>query len=264
MKVEIDYKGLEKYIRGKTNTEYELTEADGNKIIFLTEFINDGMTVIDAGAFVGTFTTLLDMAVLPHGKVYAFEPQEDNFNKLLNSTDSSSRITCINSALSDYHGRGKLCPFNEVTPQAYFMVEIKDFGEENIDVTYIDKFCKDNNITKVDLIKIDVEGQCLKVLKGAEYIINTNKDIIIMIEIHQGNDKPVLTINEDSVATVYLRNRFPNQKKEIHEFFISKGFKLYDLENKFKDITNDPVSGGSSITEILAMRGQMEAMWVKQ
>jgi len=54
---------------------------------------------------------------------------------------------------------------------------LKEFGmemniEEKVDIQTLDNFCKKNKIKKIDLLKIDVEGNELNVLKGAEKMIN--------------------------------------------------------------------------------------------
>lgn len=52
--------------------------------------------------------------------------------------------------------------------------------EEEVSITTLDNFIKDNGITKVDLIKIDIEGAELLALQGARKLLeNKNAPLII-------------------------------------------------------------------------------------
>jgi len=199
-----------------------------NEISFLKKYLKPGMTVIDAGACVGTLTILFNNLVYPSGTVIAFEPEAKNFRRLITYVDKDpcgTVCTCIQLALSNYYGSGFLNV--QKHDEWHFMTKSKG---EKIYVTYIDRFCDDFGIENVDLIKIDVEGQDLKVLKGASNIINKNKNIVLIMEVHHGG-------------------MYPKQKDEIFEFLTSRNFKLYDLKNEYKEIQK--LHAGC---DILAMR----------
>ena len=204
------YKESNDFIESKVSKEYCKNNTYKNKVTYFASYIKPGMTVIDAGACVGVFTVLFDKLVLPNGRVYAFEPDISNYiNLVKNVGDSTTSFT--NSALSNYHGTGFLCKFKDYIGWHYLTESSK---EDNVYVTYIDKFCKDNGVSKVDLMKIDVEGADLKVLQGAEETIHRNKNISIIIEIHNGG-------------------RFLEQKNDVLEFLRNRGFTLYDLNDNF-------------------------------
>ena len=82
---------------------------------------------------------------------------------------------------------------------------------EKVNTITLDKFCKKNKISKIDLLKIDTEGNEFNVLKGLKKKINIVNNILI--EIHH-------------------RELFLNYNPEkIHQFLIDNGFKLV---KKFK------------------------------
>lgn len=218
--------------------------------------IDSGMSIINAGAYKGESSIIFGNLVFPYGKVYAFEPSEQNFNILKNIYHSC--IIPINFALSNYTGKGILST-HEV-PKGYLMVDPTGFekyiGTNNlseINVTYIDKFCKDNKIDTVDLIKIDVEGQELNVLKGAKRTIK-NKDIVLIIEIHNQTEglSPLFYNSHTKTIELNSRKRFPNHKREIYNFLISRGFRIYDTN--YVDITEESIEEKSHIVEIIAKR----------
>src|SRR3989344_1154319 len=54
--------------------------------VLLREIVKPGMTVVDIGAHIGYFTRLLSKAVGPGGRVFAFEPEPENFSLLYLNT----------------------------------------------------------------------------------------------------------------------------------------------------------------------------------
>lgn len=237
-------KAVDDYIR-----KYETRRCEAYKIVIASRYLKSGMIAIDAGAHIGFFTSIFNKFVSPDGKVIAFEPNEGNF-KQLREIEESNCIIFVNSAISDYHGDGFLCTEFK-NSLGYFMVEDTEYAKyiNNIKVTYLDKFCTENNISKINLLKLDVEGQELKALYGAEKIID-NSDLIIIIEIHHGNDKPV-----SDTQQIIHKNRFPSHVDKIYNFLKSKKFRLYNLEKDLEEVTNNIVdTNRQRIEEIVAIR----------
>ena len=86
-----------------------------------------------------------------------------------------------------------------------------NYGTELVQTITLDKFITDNNLQKIDLLKIDTEGNEFNVLKGLKKKINIVNNILI--EIHH-------------------RELFLNYNpKKIHQYLIDNGFKLV---KKFK------------------------------
>ena len=67
------------------------------------------------------------------------------------------------------------------------MKSISNLNFENVNVISLDIFCKNNNIKKIDLIKIDVEGFEKEVIEGGYKTIQDIKPKYIQIEygLHQ-------------------------------------------------------------------------------
>lgn len=53
---------------------------------------------------------------------------------------------------------------------------------ETITLTTIDEFCLERNITSIDILKSDTEGNELQVLYGAKGILSENKIKYLVIE----------------------------------------------------------------------------------
>jgi len=129
-----------------------------------TEFI-----VLDVGANIGATALPFSQKV---STVYAFEPSQANFSRLKYHIESNriNNIIPVNTGLGDKTAQLQL---QVVDPSNPGMNRIRVNGHElqnceTIDIITIDDFIEQNNIQKVDAIKIDVEGFELKVILGAQ------------------------------------------------------------------------------------------------
>ena len=129
-----------------------------------------GGVVFDVGAQQGVFTALAALKTGPGGKVVAFEPEPGNF-ALLSANIASNALTnarALPLALSDAPGRAALhqSGFN---PGGHSLVDdpVRNFTDTvDVEVATLESAAKENNLPDPDLIKIDVEGNALAVLKG--------------------------------------------------------------------------------------------------
>jgi FkbM family methyltransferase len=150
------------------------------------------MHVIDIGANIGAHTFNLAKIVGNNGSVIAFEPMEWAFKKLKKNFDLNDfdNIILENSGLSDEtiekeeHFRSSW-PVDKKTFSRVFSEQTKEIDSKNIKIKNKLQFSRLDDYLKkhrksVDLIKIDVDGYELKILKGAEDVLKNNSLIIIM------------------------------------------------------------------------------------
>ncbi|MEN6482211.1 MAG: FkbM family methyltransferase [Anaerolineaceae bacterium] len=161
---------------------YESNAISG-EMSFLRSFLKlrvDGV-VIDVGANVGNYSKL----VLDINKsliVYAFEPHPKNFAKLA-ETVSDGAFYPINAAVSDIEGLLSLYDLGDndgSTHASLYKDAVEEFFhakavEHKVRVCRLGEFVKNRNIQKIDLLKIDVEGNELKVLRGIEEFIKSGR-----------------------------------------------------------------------------------------
>jgi len=160
--------------------------------------------LLDVGSSTGCYGLLAKHH--PDLRVYSFEPaslsaeiQRENM-KLNGLYD---RVKIFETAISDYNGKGI---FHEIIPIGGLGVSMldgtphhdKQCKDIEIDVMTIDLFCNYNDV-KPDMIKIDVEGNELGVLKGAEITIRKHHPIIIAetesANTHQYGLEPAETVS---------------------------------------------------------------------
>lgn len=145
-------------------------------------------TILDIGANTGVFS-ILAKASNPNASVYAFEPQPNIFEVLKkNNAINGFDIHCIPLALADQKGE---LPFYN-TGFSTFEANNTTHGSLNkewrtekqasifVNVDRLDNFLIEQNIGKVDLIKIDVETLEYEVLKGYGALLDKHRPIIIL------------------------------------------------------------------------------------
>ncbi len=140
---------------------------------------------IDVGSHIGTWAYFL---VDKFDFVHCFEPLDLHQQCWQKNIGESKNAKLYPIALGDKDGEVEmLCP--EETTVAAYISEHSYTGKDkqilfnNIPITTLDSF----NFSDVDLIKIDVQGHQLKVLKGAEKTILNNKPYIMIEDDSKGN-----------------------------------------------------------------------------
>jgi len=143
-----------------------------------------GEVVIDAGAHYGFYTLFASQLVGREGSIYAFEPSSKNFRRLLTNlllnnvkNTKASNFGLGNSEsvrklyLSSYSGRHSMLP------------EISDRFEV-VTVRRFDHVVEKMGLKRVDLMKVDVEGYEMEVLKGSLRTLKKHKPRLTMACYH--------------------------------------------------------------------------------
>ena len=143
-----------------------------------------GDIVFDIGAYVGDTALWFSKAVGPQGKVYAFEPEPSNFEKLKANLERNkvTNVIPLHLALSENEGEMQIASGgggSAITETA---------GDTSVKVTTIDRFVEANKLPRVDFIKMDVEGYELNVLIGASETIQKFKPKLAICAYHKGDD----------------------------------------------------------------------------
>ena len=148
----------------------------------INKFLAKGGVAIDVGANIGDWTLPMAERADESGKIFSYEPIP-HMNRALKKSIRANGFTntiVLDTACSNYNGTGQ------------FSVEIGNSGGSRIGknplesnmidvniVTLADQV-KKHNITKLDLLKIDVEGEEANVLEGAIPVIQQFKPACIV------------------------------------------------------------------------------------
>ena len=162
------------------------TRNDVGEIAYIESLLQPGNTVMDIGAHKAGYLYLMLKKVGTSGKVYAFEPQSRLYQYItkLKGLFNWDNVTVEHMALSDENGtvtlfvpatKGKFTsPGATIAP-----IDEKEYGiKEEVKTETLDSYCMLHNI-KPDLLKIDVEGNELRIFKGGISTLTTHRPAII-------------------------------------------------------------------------------------
>ncbi len=148
----------------------------------LYDLARKGNIVFDIGANIGETALRLSRLIEPGGCVFAFEPDALNYSKAdynikLNRVDN---IRLVNVGLGTVNKSVKLYTVYDINRGMNRILDDDDvpFEYSEIQIMALDDFVSENAITQIDLIKIDVEGYEMEVLKGAIKSIGKYKPVI--------------------------------------------------------------------------------------
>ena len=157
------------------------------EILFYKRILKPGDVVIDVGANVGYMTAIFASIVGKNGQVHSFEPVPKLHSKLemLAKENKNYNIITNPCAVGDTNGTITINVLKEGADYGTSSVVPGLRKEENIKekievpVVKLDDYAKEQKLTKVSFVKIDVEGFEFPVLRGMELILKQFKPIIL-------------------------------------------------------------------------------------
>lgn len=182
-----------------------------NKEVLFTSFdeiykskLNNSSIIFDIGANQGQSIERFKN-LFPNAQIHAFEPIQFEFQKLNEKYHNDPNIILNNLAVAEVSGERNFnitaktgnSSFNKIKPNTKWLkVRSKQFNTseneyikkiESVKITTLDDYCKNNQINKIDLIKIDTQGYEDKILQGAKNILSDNIVSAIECEIMLDN-----------------------------------------------------------------------------
>ena len=160
-------------------------EAD--EVHYFQKTIKEGAICFDVGANIGYYSMLFSQLSGTSGKVYAFEPLRRNSLAI----ELSAEINHFENIMIFHGVASKEEGFVNITiPEgdgAYAHISGREQVEQSFAVPSItlDSFVFQHSISRIDAIKIDVEGAELLVLQGAEKLLSDPglRPRVLMVEL---------------------------------------------------------------------------------
>lgn len=180
---------------------------------FIKSVLKPGMVFCDVGANIGYYSLQAAKAVGPTGVVYAFEPFPITYDQLMYNIrlNKLKNIHAFKIALSDKKSKAFMVNKNKEINLGCSRLSTSDNDNERIEITKdtFSAFCYENNLNRIDVLKVDIEGHEGKFFEGAYSVIEKHKPIIIT------------EINTSGLARYNVK---PDYIKHYLENF---GYKLY-------------------------------------
>ncbi len=199
-------------------------KQDAFEIELLKKHIKQNDTVLDIGANIGFYATILSDIVGEKGLVHCFEPDSKNFEHLKKTTANFKNIKINNKAVGPKTEKLKIYTSKNLNVD-HRTYKPEEYDKEiEIDAVSIDDHLASN--PKVDLIKMDIQGFEMQAIQGMQNILDKNKDIKLISEFW-----PYGLKKAGSSVTDYFN------------FLSAKGFTCYLLEkNSLQKLSLDKVT----------------------
>ncbi len=140
--------------------------------------------VVDAGAHIGMFTLYASKKVGNYGRVIAFEPDKENYNKLLKNIhlNNLNNVIALNKGL---WSKNTKLNFSD-THDSYSSFINVSYPKPLIKVLVVtlDKELKKLKYKKSDFIKMDIEGAEIEAIKGAKNLLKNNNISLAIASYH--------------------------------------------------------------------------------
>jgi FkbM family methyltransferase len=178
------------YLQNEGN--YEVGET-----LLCERVVREGMTVFDVGSHIGLYSLLFARLVGEKGVTHAFEPDPRNFERLrtnlaLNDAENvfanqcavfresgPIRLNLFDPSLNAWHSLG--------TPRLPDPHDPRQTVESHESITVaavsLDEYARERNISRVDFLKVDVEGAELDVLHGATGLFEREAIGLVQFEV---------------------------------------------------------------------------------
>ena len=224
--IEVTRSGIRWHLDLKEGIDFSIYILGGfepSTLRLYNKLVKSGDVVFDIGANIGSHTLPLARLVGDIGHVYAFEPTDFAINKLHNNlnlnTNLIKRVTvCQAMLVSNENILVEKELFSSWPLVGDNKLHEKHKGQLMVTTgaraATLDNIVKEYNITRIDFIKLDVDGFEYSVLSGGEKTLKKFKPTILM------------------ELAPYL---FKNQKNEfiqMIELYKKLGYFFYDANNR--------------------------------
>ena len=179
----LDIQGSKMYLNSKdkgvdttllVHGVYEAFETD-----LIKRIIGKGMVVVDIGANIGYYTLIASRLVGNKGRVYAFEPEPSNYQRLCKNIAANryENVVSVCKAASNINGTAKLYVNPAHTGSSSFAEDHPVHSTEApqcclVETITLDSFFEQiGRDIKVDFIKVDAEGAEGLVWDGAQKVL---------------------------------------------------------------------------------------------
>jgi FkbM family methyltransferase len=209
-----------------------------NEFAFLDRILQPGMTFLDVGANDGMYTVFAAKRVGAEGTVWSFEPSTRELERLrfnLDLNGLTSRVFPV--ALADVTGQAQFMvagyEHEGHNTLGAFAYEGVTGATETVELRKLDDLVAESPLPQIDVLKMDVEGAELRVLRGAVSVLKNHRPIILF------------EVSESS-----LRNQGTNGS-ELVEFVRQQGYTIYAFDSSTGLVI--PASPGASADNLVGV-----------
>lgn len=148
------------------------------------KLVRRGAVAVDIGAHIGYYTRILSRLVGRSGHVFAFEPCSENFVVLSKNLSQQQyrNVTVFKKAVGAQNAQAILFISPGHSNHSLNAGFTESVGQEQVEIIPLDLVLEQQRISRVDFIKVDVEGFEIEVLNGMRGIIAKSPDMHMLVE----------------------------------------------------------------------------------
>ena len=151
-------------------------------------------------------------SLFPDAKIYSFEPDKVTF-ETLRENHSGDGLYSFEIALGDKLGKANLYLNSSKDMNSLLRSENPQWGQNEgeceVVVSTVDKFCLENEIKYIDLLKTDTQGFELQVLKGCSRMMREKRINLVTMEV-------IFSNMHEGISPF----------DEVYRFMLDNGFRL--------------------------------------
>lgn len=211
-----------------------------NALTVWIELCKNSTVIFDIGANTGIYS-LLAKTVNPSTEVHAFEPFKAIYEKLAhNAAINQYNIKSNCKAVSNYSGDAVIYTEDpnfaySVTVNQNLWVKDKQAIKLDIETITLQDYIEQNNISSIDLMKIDVETHEPQVMEGFGWYYNEFKPILLIEVLTEEVVTKLNDIFAVSNVIIYHINE-ENGPQEVPRLFKSKHYNFLIVPQQKKDL----------------------------
>ena len=205
----------------------------------IKKYLPSNPVIIDCGAHIGTDS--IELSEIVGSTIFALEAVDEVYHRLKENTKSKNNIKCFNLALSNYDGEADFYLSSGGSDGSSSLLKPKTHLSDHPEVLFdevvkvkclkLDTWARNNNISRVDMLWLDMQGFEQSMLAASEKIL------------------PTVSVIHTEVS---MRETYEGVKtfEEFKSFLNGKGFKLiakaiptgYDMGNALFIRTNEKIT----------------------
>lgn len=227
---------------------YHGRKREKESMALFSKLVNKNDTVVEIGGHIGYISLFLAKLIGDSGKLFVFEPGENNLPYIRKNIKGKENICLVEKAISEKAGTVSFF-IDDLTGQNNSLNKDYEVFKNNNKASYtksayqeviiqaitLDDFVSARNL-KVDFIKMDIEGAEILAVRGMQKILIENPPIM-MIEITDGKEeifnilveRGYILINEAKKEIKTFQNLSHNifcLHKQKHKLILEDVFKL--------------------------------------
>lgn|ERR1035437_6226639 len=169
--------GLQRYRKSGAAFHFPSIPEDDVMDVYTHGYVpQPGDVLWDAGAHAGATAYFLAQMVGPSGRVYAFEPDENNYNYLLRNVElhKLNNVIPVKKALSDSSGTAEFCMDGSMCAGLtdYLTYSEKDKFQKVVTVSFADACAEFGEVPVY--VKMDIEGAEVVAVEGAREFLKAH------------------------------------------------------------------------------------------